>query len=139
MTNDQDSPVGEMPQFEEVPPAKPLAPEDWPKLFRESAARPVENLQLPAEFVESQKKSIVSEAKAPMFEPPNWALRLLSKGATSQEVIEAAVKRALTARSGKALREVYAVLNELGRDPQFAAEIQKHITPENLAKLLGKE
>lgn len=116
----------------------PNKEEEWFP-FRESAARVMTDLAVPAEFIEAQKKSIVSEAKLSTQEPPSWAQRLMAKNATTQEIVEMAFHRALKVRNSQTLGELYVLVNEIGRDPQGAVEIRKHLTPENLARLLNKE
>jgi hypothetical protein len=111
----------------------------WHKPFRESAAIQVENLDVPPEFIEAQKHSIVSEARAEMDELPKWLRPLVEKNAGVEEIVETAFKRATRIGNHNTLVEVYAVLNDIGRDPRGSAEIQKHLTPENLSQLLRKE
>ena len=111
----------------------------WHKLFRESAAVQVDNLDVTSEFIEAQKQSIVSEASTNLDEPPKWLRTLLEKNAGVEEIVETAFKRATRIGNHDTLVEVYAVLNDVGRDPRGAAEIQKHFTTQNLTQLLGKE
>lgn len=112
---------------------------EWHKLFRESAAVLVDNLDVSTEFIEAQKQSIVSEANGKLDEPPKWLRTLIEKNAGVEEIVETAFKRATRIGNHDTLVEVYAVLNEVGRDPKGAAEIQKHFTTQNLTQLLGKE
>ena len=124
---------------QETPPRKPPAPDGWHKLFRESGSVLVQDLNASSEFVEAQKRSIHSEASMKMTEPPNWLRRLIEKKAGVEEIVDTAVKRAIRIGTENALQEVYAVLNDVGRDPKGSAEIRKHLTPENLTQLLRKE
>jgi hypothetical protein len=74
-----------------------------------------------------------------MEERPKWLRTLIEKNAGVEEIVDTAFKRATRIGNHNTLVEVYAVLNDIGRDPRGAAEIQKHLTPENLSQLLRKE
>jgi len=52
---------------------------------------------------------------------------------------QAATERALKTPNEQTLREVEAVLNEMGRDAEKAAAVMKVLTSENLSKVMKRE
>jgi protein-disulfide isomerase-like protein with CxxC motif len=66
---------------------------------------------------------------------PEWFQRITGTGMDSAAIVKAVVAHALQVRDDETLLEVRAVLNELGRNPQTAAEVFGAITVEALDQL----
>ena len=90
----------------------------------------------PAGFIAAQKKASVAHSELPRMDPPHWARKLIADKADPAAVAQAAAARAVKTPDEATLREVEAVLNELGRHPERAAALKRAVVAENLDKVL---
>ncbi len=113
-----------------------LSEREWHYLHLETSGAPVKGRRVSARFIKAQKESAHSEAKSKRVEPPRWARKVIAEQGGFPEILEEAQRRALRSPNEKTLREVYAVLREIGRDPRGTEAIRKVLTQENLDRIL---
>lgn len=113
----------------------PLTVREWSYLRLEDHGKAADVGHVPPSFLEAQKASIVSPTEKRVLQP-HWARRIIGENGGYAEILQEAASRALKTPNEATLVEVYAVLNDVGRDPASADALRKVLTQENLDRIL---